>query len=150
MRKPESEKDQPRDRQSDRASDTKPETSELGVLRRPPASERDAHASISLETNLELERSSSSECSIKPNHCHRSSDQAPEDSTRLRSSPSRRDKMYCVFNATTTHDADTGNPLGWPLEDNYGYFCDQRDKGEMTESKLSLSSQDEHPSELGS
>lgn len=38
--------------------------------------------------------------------------------------------MYCVFNATTTRDADTGNPLGWPLEDNYGYFCDQRDKGE--------------------
>ena len=37
--------------------------------------------------------------------------------------------MYCVFNATTTGDADfTGNPLGWPLEQEYGYFCDQRDK----------------------
>lgn len=39
--------------------------------------------------------------------------------------------MYCVFNATTTYDADTGNPLGWPLEADYGYFCDQRDKGKF-------------------
>lgn len=39
--------------------------------------------------------------------------------------------MYCVFNATTTFDADSGNPLGWPLEAEYGYFCDQRDKGEF-------------------
>lgn len=39
--------------------------------------------------------------------------------------------MYCVFNATTTYNADQGNPFGWPLEDNYGYFCDQRDKGEL-------------------
>lgn len=37
--------------------------------------------------------------------------------------------MYCVFNATTNYEADTGNPFGWPLEENYGYFCDQRDKG---------------------
>ena len=36
--------------------------------------------------------------------------------------------MYCVFNATTTYDADSGNPFGWPLEHQYGYFCDQRDK----------------------
>lgn len=39
--------------------------------------------------------------------------------------------MYCVFNATTIYNADTGNPLGWPLESNYGYFCDQRDKGKF-------------------
>lgn len=38
--------------------------------------------------------------------------------------------MYCVFNATTTFDADSGNPLGWPLEMEYGYFCDKRDEGE--------------------
>ena len=36
--------------------------------------------------------------------------------------------MYCVFNATTTFDANHGNPLGWPFESQYGYFCDQRDK----------------------
>lgn len=39
--------------------------------------------------------------------------------------------MYCVFNATTTFNADTGNPLGWPLEKDYGYFCDQRDRGKQ-------------------
>lgn len=39
--------------------------------------------------------------------------------------------MYCVFNATTSpfDSASSGNPLGWPFEDQYGYFCDQRDKG---------------------
>lgn len=36
--------------------------------------------------------------------------------------------MYCVFNATTVYNADTGNPLGWPFENHYGYFCDHRDK----------------------
>lgn len=44
-------------------------------------------------------------------------------------SSKRQDKMYCVFNATTMYDANTGNPLGWPLETDYGFFCDQRDKG---------------------
>ncbi|KAG9511393.1 putative RNA-binding protein Luc7-like 1 [Fragariocoptes setiger] len=38
--------------------------------------------------------------------------------------------MYCVLNATTESVFSAkGNPLGWPLEDNYGYFCDQRDNG---------------------
>lgn len=39
--------------------------------------------------------------------------------------------MYCVFNATTMYTSGDGNPLGWPLEKNYGYFCDQRDKGKF-------------------
>lgn len=36
--------------------------------------------------------------------------------------------MYCVFNATTIYNADEGNPLGWPFEQQYGYFCDHRDR----------------------
>lgn len=36
--------------------------------------------------------------------------------------------MYCVFNATTTDQPAMGNAFGWPLETDYGYFCDQRDK----------------------
>lgn len=38
--------------------------------------------------------------------------------------------MYCAFNATINTQPETGNWLGWPFESNYGYFCDQRDKGE--------------------
>lgn len=47
--------------------------------------------------------------------------------------------MYCVFNATTAYGTDSysGNPLGWPLEQEYGYFCDQRDKGKFSNNSFS-------------
>lgn len=42
--------------------------------------------------------------------------------------------MYCVFNASAPEgqrglEAVSGNPLGSPFEQQYGYFCDKRDRG---------------------